>query len=155
MGRKNKYESHVKPFLDQIPKWYETMTEGQIAKKLGISTASFENYKLKYPELVACLQRGKEILVDDLKDSLRKKAKGFHYVETKRTFVLVTDENGVDRQVGGVKVEETEKYAPPDTGAIHLLLKNLDENWRNDDAETIKLKREKLELDKSKTEETW
>ena len=151
MGRKNKYESHVMPFLDQIPKWYETMTEGQIAKKLGISTASFENYKLKYPELVACLQRGKEILVDDLKDSLRKKAKGFTYTETKRTYFET--ENG--DQVGTVKVETTEKYAPPDTGAIHLLLKNLDENWRNDDAETMKLKREKLELDKSKADETW
>ena len=151
MGRKNKYESNVKPFLDQIPKWYETMTEGQIAKKLGISTASFENYKLKYPELVACLQRGKEILVDDLKDSLRKKAKGFSYIETKRTYL----ENELGEQVGAVKVEQTEKYAPPDTGAIHLLLKNLDENWRNDDAETMKLKREKLELDKSKAEETW
>ena len=150
MGRKNKYESNVKPYLSEIPKWYETMTEGQIAKKLGISVASFENYKIKYPELVDCLRAGKEILADELKDGLRKKAKGFYYTETKRTFVEI---DGVAS--GAVKVEETKKYAAPDTGAIHLLLKNIDPEWRNDDQTTIDLKKEKLELDKQKTEDIW
>ena len=151
MGRKNKYESNVKPYLTEIPKWYETMTEGQIAKKLGVSTASFENYKLKDPELVACLQKGKEILIDDLKSTLKTKAKGFHYIETKRTYM----ETETGEQVGVMKIEETEKYAPPDTGAIHLLLKNLDDEWRNDDKATMELKREKLELDKQKAENAW
>lgn len=155
MGRKNKYESHVKPYLKMIPTWYETMTEGQIAKKLGISVASFENYKIKYPELVDCLKQGKEILVDDLKDGLRKKARGFSYKETKRTYVLARNELGIEEMVGVIRVEETEKYAAPDTGAIHLLLKNLDETWRNDDKATLDLKREKLELDKQKTEDAW
>lgn len=151
MGRKNKYESNVKPFLSEISKWYEDMTEGQIAKKLGVSVASFENYKKDYPELVAALQSGKDILVDDLKESLRRKAKGFFYTETKRTFIEADGE-----QVGPVKVEQTEKYAAPDTGAIHLLLKNLDKTWRNDDQATMDLKREKLELDKQKAEsESW
>lgn len=148
MGRKNKYESNVKPFLDQIPTWYETMTEGQIARKLGVSVASFENYKIKYPELVAYLSKGKEILVDDLKDMLRKKAKGFYYTETKRTYIK--NENG--EQVGAVRIEETEKYAAPDTGAIHLLLKNIDPTWRNDDQTTIDIKKEKLEIEKQKGE---
>lgn len=154
MGRKNKYESNVKPYLKDIPTWYETMTEGQIARKLGISVASFENYKIKYPELVECLQRGKEFLVDDLKDSLRKKAKGFSYTETKETYVEVETEDGRVK-IGEIKVEKTTKYAAPDTGAIHLLLKNLDDNWRNDDKATMDLKREKLDLDKQKVEETW
>lgn len=152
MGRKNKYESHVKPYLTAIPKWYETMTEGQIAKKLGVSSSAWETYKNQNPELVECLQKGKDILVDELKDSLRRKAKGFHYKETKRTYIEGPD----GEPIGEVKVEETEKYAVPDTGAIHLLLKNLDENWRNDDKATMDLKREKLELDKQKAEsEDW
>jgi hypothetical protein len=152
MGRKNKYESHVKPYLADIPKWYETMTEGQIAKKLGVSSSAFEVYKNQNPELVECLQKGKDILVDELKDTLRTKAKGFHYKETKRTYIETLD----GEKVGEIKVEEVEKYAVPDTGAIHLLLKNLDENWRNDDSETMKLKREKLEFEKQKAEsESW
>lgn len=149
MGRKNKYETNVKPYLNEIPKWYETLTEAQIANKLGVSVASFENYKLKYPELVACLQSGKEILIEELKDSLKKKAKGFYYKETKK---IIRDVGGQRTQV----IEEYEKYAPPDTGAIHLLLKNLDESWRNDDKATMDLKREKLELEKKKAEEeSW
>lgn len=151
MGRKNKFETHVKPHLGEIPKWYETMTEGQIAKKLGIAPSTFELYKTKYPELVESLCQGKEILADDLKDSLRKKAKGYYYTETKRTFI----ENESGEQIGSVKVEQTEKYAAPDTGAIHLLLKNIDDHWRNDDKVTVDLKRKKIELDEQKMEESW
>ena len=146
MGRKNKYESNVKPYLKEIPKWYETLTESQIAKKLGVSVASFENYKLQYPELVEALQTGKETLIEELKDSLKRKAKGFHFTETKKTI----------RQVGDKKtqvIEEYERYSPPDTGAIHLLLKNLDPSWRNDDRATMDMKREKLELEKQKAEQ--
>lgn len=147
MGRKNRYESHVKPFLEEIPKWYEDMTEGQIAAKLGIAISTFEKYKNEYPELVACLQKGKEILISELKDNLKRKAKGFYYTETKRIYKEV---NGV--KSGEVEVIENEKYAVPDTGAIHLLLKNLDETWRNDDSATMDLKRQKIELEKQKAE---
>lgn len=152
MGRKNKYETHVKPFLNEIPKWYEDLTEGQIAKKLGVSTSAFETYKRDNPELLESLQKGKEFLISELKDNLKMKAKGFHYTETKRTYIEDQDGN----RIGEVKVEETEKYAVPDTGAIHLLLKNLDETWRNDDKATLDLKREKLEFEKKKAEsEEW
>ena len=151
MGRKSKYETHVEPHLKDISKWYEDMTEGQIAKKLGIAPSTFELYKIKHPELLVYLQKGKDALADDLKDSLRKKAKGFYYTETKRTTIEGPDGN----QIGSAKVETTEKYAAPNTGAIHLLLKNLDDNWRNDDKTTVDLKREKLDLDKEKAKESW
>lgn len=149
MGRNNKYETNVKPHLAEIKIWYETLTEGQIAKKLGVSTASFENYKLKYPELVECLNSGRELLIEELKDSLKKKAKGFHYTETKKTI----------REIDGHKtqlIEQFDRYSPPDTGAIHLLLKNLDDTWRNDDKQTMDLKKQKIELEKQKSEnEDW
>ena len=149
MGRKNKYETHVKPHLTQIQEWVGMLTEAQICKKLGISVASFDNYKAAYPELVECLRSGRETLIADLKTTLKQKAKGFHYKETKKTIRMI---NGEKTQV----VEEFERYSPPDTGAIHLLLKNLDENWTNDDQQTMKLKREKLELEKQKAEnENW
>ena len=84
-----------------------------------------------------------------MKASLKKKAKGFHYEETKTSI----------RQEGGKEVkviEKYQKYALPDTGAIHLLLKNLDDSWRNDDQATIELKREKMELEKQKAEaDNW
>lgn len=149
MGRKNKYETHVQPHLKEISQWYESLTEAQIASKLGISVASFENYKLKHKELVEALKTGKETLIEELKTSLKMKAKGFHYKETKKTIRKI---KGVSTQV----IEEYERYSPPDTGAIHLLLKNLDDSWRNDDKETMDLKRQKMELEKQKAEnDNW
>ena len=146
MGRKSKYETHVKPHLSDIQEWYELLNEDQIAKKLGISVASFENYKKQYPELKEALQNGKQTLIEDLKQSLKKKALGFKYKE-KKTYIK--EEKGTKVKI----IEEYEKYAQPDTGAIHLLLKNLDKDWRNDDQATVDMKREKLELDKQKAEQ--
>lgn len=144
-GRKNKYESHVKPYLSKIPNWYLTKTETQIAKKLGISEASWTNYKKQYPELQECLRNSQEDLVDELKGILKKKAQGFYYTEKTKT---VIKEGGKESK----KIEEKEKYAQPDTGAIHLLLKNLDPEWRNDDKQTMDLKKQQTEIMQKKAE---
>lgn len=149
MGRKGRYESYVLPHLDEIREWYNTLSEKDIAKRLGVSVSTFEKYKREHPELADTLKDGRQELVSTLKQSLKKKAVGFEYTETKRTI----------REIAGKKIvtiEEYTRYSPPDTGAIHLLLKNLDESWRNDDKATMDLKREKIELDKQKAEdERW
>ena len=122
------------------------MTEGQIATQiLGISVSTFEKYKQEHEELRDALRKGKIYLADELKDALRKKAKGFNYTETK-----TIDRGGV------ITTEKFERYSPPDVGAIHLLLKNIDDNWRNDDAPTMKLKEKALDIRKQKAEdEEW
>lgn len=146
MGRKNKYESHVKPNLEKIADWIQILNEDQIARRLGISQRSFEKYKTEHEELRDALKHGKEALVEELKMTLKKKAQGFKYKETKKTI-----RDSGDGKV--VVVEEFERYAQPDTGAIHLLLKNLDPDWRNDDQTTIDLKKEKLQIEKDKAEQ--
>lgn len=148
MGRKDRYETNVKPKLKEIKEWIQIMYEKDIAKRLGVSLSSFENYKKKYPDLKAAIEDGKETLIQDLKMSLKKKAKGFYYTETRRTYI--TNENG--EKTGEIMVIETKKYAPPDVGAAHLLLKNLDKNWRNDDAATMELKRKQVDLTQKKIE---
>lgn len=145
MGRNNRYETHVKPRLKEIQEWFTLCSEEQIAKRLGISVRSFERYKKDNPELKEALKRGREELVADLKSSLKRKALGFEYKESKRQ---ITEVDGERRVV----IEEYTRYAQPDTGAIHLLLKNYDESWRNDDQTTIELKKQKLELEKEKQE---
>lgn len=149
MGRRNKYELNIKPHLHKIPKWYETMSEGEIAKKLGVSVASFENYKKQYPELLEALHSSKQELVERLRYSLKQKAVGFSYKEIKKTMRKVDGKNTV-------VVEEFERYSPPDTGAIHLLLKNLDKTWHNDDQSTIDFRDAKLTLEKMRADmENW
>ena len=145
MPRASKYETYVKPHLEEIRKWVLDLNEKQIAEKLGITQASLENYKKKYTELAEVLIKGRQDLVLDLKDSLRKKARGFYYTETKTT---IKDENGKKTKY----IEKHEKYAQPDTGAIHLLLKNLDEEWHNDDAFQMEMKRLQAELDRDRLE---
>ena len=142
-GRKNKYETHVKPYFEKIKKWYLTKTETQIAQKLGITVQSWIKYKNQYPELRELLQDTKEDLVDELKGILKKKAQGFYYTETTKT---VIKEDGKETK----KIEERQRYAQPDTGAIHLLLKNLDDDWHNDDKQTMDIKRKQVELTEQK-----
>ena len=150
MGRKDRYETQVQPRLSEIQEMVGTMTEEQIAKQLGISRRSFERYKQQHEELRDALKKGREDLVRDLKMTLKRKAKGFFYTE-KKTTVRESEREGKT-----VTVETFEKYAQPDTGAIHLLLKNLDETWRNDDRETMDLKRQRLEMEKEKNEaQNW
>ena len=148
MAQKGKYETHVKPRLREIAEWYEFYTEGQIAKKLGITQRTFTSYKKDHAELQEALISGRDALITDLKKTMKQKAKGFTYTETKRTI----------REIDGkrtVLIEEYERYAQPDTGAIHLLLKNLDETWRNDDKATMDIKRGQLEIAREKEENKW
>lgn len=143
MGRKSKYETHVQPFLKDIRQWVLDLNEKQIAEKLGISQATFDKYKKDNAELREVLVLGRQDLCLELKDSLRKKARGFYYTETK-TYIK---QEG-DKQI--TTIETNEKYAQPDTGAIHLLLKNLDPEWHNDDEITLQLKQMQADLDKAR-----
>lgn len=146
MGRKDRYESHVAPKLKDISKWITTMTEGQIAKKLGVAQCTFQKYKNEHPELNQALIDGTEVLKEELRETLKKKAKGFYYTETK---TIIRKENGKDVAT----IEKYEKYAQPDTGALHLLLKNIDPNWKNDDDRTYELKKRQLDIAEKKAEE--
>lgn len=138
-----KYEKYVEPYLDKIKEWSGFLSDKDISSKLGISQTSFITYKKKHPELEQVVIEGRKELVAELKSTLKQKARGFHYKEAK---TVIRDVDGVKTKVR----EEYEKYSPPDTGAIHLLLKNLDEEWTNDDKPTMKLKAEKLELERQK-----
>lgn len=148
---KCKYERFVKPHLDEIKKWTGTYTERQIADKLSIGYRSFCRYKNQYPELAQILDDGKKKLVKELKDTLKKKAKGFYYEETKIIKIHNPDEEAETEWIE--RIEVNRKYAQPDTGAAHLLLKNLDPDWRNDDKQTMDLKRKQVEIQQQKADQ--
>lgn len=151
MGNKSKYETYVKPYLNEIKVWTETLTDEQIAEKLKVSRRSFAKYKKDYPELVQAIEDGKKKLVKILKDTLKKKAQGFYYEEVKTVKIHNPDSEAESEWIE--RIEINRKYAQPDTGAAHLLLKNLDPNWRNDDKETMDIKKKQVELQKQKLEQ--
>lgn len=124
-GRKSKYQSHVLPNLERIPKWRrDGLTEEQICKKLDVGVSNFNRYKGQYEELREALKRGREELIEELEDSLYKRAMGFEYDEVEQWIEMYA---GQERK----KVRKLRKVALPDTGAIAFALKNLaTDKWR-------------------------
>ena len=84
-GKPRKYDDYVKPYLPLISEWCRTMTEQQIAEKLGIAYSTFNQYKVDYPEVKEAIKKGRQKIVAELKGSLIKKANGYEYTEKKVT----------------------------------------------------------------------
>lgn len=145
-GRPCKYDTHVKPYLDDIREYCTYMTEEQIAKVLGVSVSAWCEYKNKYPELNDALKKGRADLVRQLRSTLIQRAKGFRYEEKKTV-----------REKGKVVREEIyQRSALPDVAALNLLLKNYDpDNWAND-PQALRIREKELELQKQRAEnDNW
>lgn len=148
-GRKGKYFSDVQPYLEDISKWAdEGLTEILIAKNLGISTATFYDYKNKHPEFSEAIKKGRAPLISRVRGALVKRAEGFNY-EERKTYHKKDEVTGNNTSY----VEITQKYCAPDVAAINLFLKNYDkDNWAND-PQNLELKRMELELRKKIAED--
>ena len=92
----------------------EGMIEAQIAKKLGVSVATFETYKNRFPEFLASLKKGKAPVDEAVENALLKRALGYEYTEEKET----------ESEKDGKKKELMHKHQPPDTTAMIFWLKN-------------------------------
>lgn len=150
MARPNNYNKLIEPYLDDIAQMALTMSEKQIAETLGVGYSTFKRHKKDYKPLRDALKKGRKALVIELKSTLIEKAKGFDYLETKTVKEL-------DKATGKLvvsKVEEYKKHATPDVAALNLLLKNYDkDNWAND-PQALALRKEELELQKKKLEDS-
>lgn len=142
VGRRSKYETHVKPRLKEIEEWIkQDCIEEQIAKNLGIAQSSLSLYKVQYSELMELFLKRRIDKVAIAKDKLFERVCGMEYEE--KTVYETINENGERKQHSEMK----RKYIPPDVAAINLFLKNNDKNWSNDPALT-KLKQQSFELEK-------
>jgi hypothetical protein len=127
VGRPSKWETHVLPFLDRIPKLRKQgFHEAQIAKHLGVGYATFMEYKNRYPDLTEALKKGKTELIEDLEDTLYRKALGLIKTKDIKKYIKKT-KNGEE-----TRIEETIKEYAPDTGALVFSLKNLaPDKWKD------------------------
>lgn len=158
-GKPRKYDDYVKPYLPLISEWCRTMTEQQIAEKLGIAYSTWNQYKANYPEVKEAIKKGRQNLVAELRSSLIKKANGYDYTETKETtehvkwpeemYAALLDAGFTPNQIASsriVKIEVAHKKMAPDVAAINLALKNYDkEEWAND-PQMLDLRKKELEL---------
>ena len=145
-GRKNKYQSYVKPHFKDIEKWLNNgASERQVAQALGISYASFNNYKRDYPELRELCEKPRVGVILELRSALVKRALGFSYEEKKQ--YITKDEEGGQK----VHTEITIKQALPDTTAIFGALNLYDPEYVKD-KKAHELKEQELELRKQMAE---
>lgn len=147
-GRKDAYETKIKPRFDEIREWLiNGANNDNIAHNLGVSKVTFYKYVKDKNELSELLKSGRVAIVAQLRSALIKKALGFEYSETK---IIEREDPETGEKVK--TVETYNKKSLPDVGAINLALKNYDlENWSND-PQGDAIKREELELKKQKLE---
>lgn len=146
-GRPSKYETHVKPHIEQIKQWKRNgATDEQVCEQLGISQESYCKYKRENAEFADALKNSREQFVADLKGELARIAFK-HTLATTKTYIT-TNSDGSEK----AHTERTEKEVDGDIAAIHLLLKNIDREHWADNPQAMRLKEQELELKKKLAE---
>lgn len=141
MGRPSKYETEVKPHIDEIRKAVEAgATVEEIAKAFNIAVSTLHKYKAEKKELSDAFARGREKIVIEIKAALLKKALGFEYEEEKR--VGRKDAKGENI----ILVEKYKRYSVPSETAAQMLLRNYDKEWLDKDMTSNELKKQEMAL---------
>lgn len=65
------------------------LQKSTVPKLSGVAYSTFREYKKKYSAFSALIKSCKRNVVQDVRAALVKKAKGFEYVETKKTYMKV------------------------------------------------------------------
>lgn len=120
-GRPTKYNPSYHPAMAKLAA-EGGRNDDEIANELRISTATLNNWKIKYPEFLECLRAGKKSVDDEVESALLKKALGF-----RENAVKIFMPSGAPEPI----YAPFEEYYPPDTTAGIFWLKNRQpERWR-------------------------
>lgn len=118
-GRPTKYKAE---YCEQAEKLCRLgATDRDIADFFGVSEATLNNWKLRYPEFLESLKRGKDEVDALVERSLFQRATGYSHPSEK-----------VFQFQGQVIRAKTVEHYPPDTTAMIFWLKNRQpEKWRD------------------------
>lgn len=129
---KSKYESHIKPYFDDIFYWRSHGREMEdIAAELGVAASTFFKYKNDFSEFAELLKRADKAkpryIAIKAEAALRDKL-------SDREVEEVHQEQWVDKQGNVTKkhIKKIKKVIPADTTAIIFALKNADPDRWND-----------------------
>lgn len=145
---KGKYEYWISPEgLLKLESWARNgLTNEQIAKNIGITRETLNQWCKKYSDISDTLKRGKEIVDIQVENALLKRALGYSYEE-------ITKEQVVNEKTGKKTMEVTKivkKEIVPDTTAQIFWLKNRrPDKWRDKQDVQVSgtLEAEKTKLD--------
>ena len=146
-GAKSKYETLVKPYLEEINKKVrEGVTEAEIAKALNISVATLNNYRNQFPEFAEALSKnkGKDVLQKLINAGIEA---GTGYFKENETTTIILDENG---QPSKRQKVVTKVWYPPNPTLNIFYVKNYgkDEGFVSDPLD-YELKKAKQELEEA------
>lgn len=147
-GRKGKYEYWISPDgLLLIEGWArDGLSKEQIARNIGCSRDTLNEWEKKFPDISDALKKGREVVIREVENALIKRAKGYDIEET-------TEELRFNRGTGQselIVTKRIKKHVAPDTGAAAFVLKNYaPDKWRDrkDVAISGQLDSEKSKLD--------
>ena len=153
-GAKSKYETLVKPHLKEInEKVRQGVTEAAIAKALGISVASLNNYRNKYPEFAEALSKDKGAdVLQDLLNAGIEAAKGSYKENEQTIYTMDEDGNPVIEKVIVNKI-----WQPPNPSLNKFYVQNFGkaQGFSNDPLQH-ELKKQKQEFDqKLEEKKNW
>jgi len=116
----------------------EGLTDEQIAKNVGITRSTLNEWKKKYPDISDTLKKNKEIVDFEIENALVKRALGYRYKEITKEKVL----NPLTSKYELTITKEVEKEVLPDTTAQIFWLKNRQsKKWREKPSEENNHKR--------------
>lgn len=124
VGNPSKYDTHVKPYLEEIKGWYRKgLTVQQIAENLNIATSTLMLHKTKHSELSEALKTSAQMALMHVENSLYKMATGYDHEEVTEVY----DASGELKEKKVVK-----KHQTPNVASAIFILKNRDsKNWRD------------------------
>jgi hypothetical protein len=124
------YNTSVRPKLFKLALMIgEGKPEPEIFDYLGIAKEEFYAYKQLFPEMAQAINQGKTFFVDKAEKALFIAATGQTVTESEVDTTYVVDEFGNETPVKRHKIVK-QKYIPPNTKALELLLTNKDpKNW--------------------------
>ena len=102
------------------------LTDEQIAAKMGISTSTYYQWQINYPEISDAIKKGKAPVDIQVENALLKRALGYDYEEviTEIEEVPVRGTDGQSTAKQKKHVKKVTRHVPPDVGAIVFWLKN-------------------------------
>lgn len=132
-GRKNKYETNLKPNMDQIVGYLNGgYTEASVAKRFGVGVSTWERYKVACKEFKEAIKKSGMNATALVVNALHKRATGYEYEETHVIFKppKVGKDGKPKNQIK--EIRKVTKHVSPDTAACIFWTTNRDpKHWQN------------------------
>lgn len=127
---KGKYHKWLEPDNLTLLKGFARngYTDEDIAQKMGINVGTLYEWKKRFSEIDEALKKGKDIIDDEIEETLIKSAMGYSYDEV----IKELRKNDETDEVELVVTRVVRKHQPPNVTALIFWLKNRRrDTWRD------------------------